>query len=696
MRIRNDKAFHGWSGRTLSAAALFVLLSLCFIISARAATGSESIIFLHHSTGGNLYSQGGVASWLANYNAGHGTAYQITERSYPNSPYPWKNYPYDYWHLWVDQACDSATAGIECLNSLALNHNVIIFKHCFPGAGIQADTGNPDITSENKTLENYKLQYRALRNLMDGYPQNVFIVWTLAPLHRLATDVQQAQRAKQFVDWVKNDWLNEDAQAHANIHIFDFWGYAAEDNPTPANGQVNTLRYAYENDHSDSDSHPNQLANETIGPLFAQFIVDTIENQTSNRCTPENILCVPAEYASVNAAAAAAQDGDRIEIEAGTYTGTGIVATVSADNVSIIGVNGRAGLDAHEVVISNAKAILVTTGDNITIENIEFSNAQVPDQNGAGIRHEGGLLTIRNCYFHDNQDGLLTSNQANGRLVVENTEFNHNGLGEAGYTHNIYVGHIAGFTMQYSYSHHATHGHNLKSRAAENHILYNRIMDETTGNASYQIDIPNGGLTYIIGNTIHQGLNAENSAMISYAAEGADNPVQELYVSGNTLANDRASGTRGIRLAGTPTAIVVNNIFDNIEADYAVDGQATVFTGNIVGSENHFEGRSNFDFHLTADSPAIGAAGDPGAYHGISLSPLVEYVHPLNSKPRETVGQPDAGAFEYAAGTADDPPPDDPPGTDPGTGSNEDSGNSGSGCLINSLLSVTFLQAISK
>lgn len=355
-------------------------------------------------------------------------------------------------------------------------------------------------------------------------------------------------------------------------------------------------------------------------------------------------LQVPSQYSTVSEAAAAAEDGDIIEIEAGQYTGDGIVATLRDDNLTIRGVNGRAHLNANSLVISNRKAIFVTTGDNITIENMEFSNATVPDENGAGIRHEGGLLTVRNCYFHDNETGILTANFSTIEVVIENSEFNHNGLGRAGYTHNMYIGRVARFTLRSSYSHHAVIGHNVKTRAAENYILYNRIMDETTGNASYQIDVPNGGLTYIIGNTLHQGADADNSRLISYAAEGASNPIQELYVSGNTFVNDRYSGY-GIRISGTPTAKIVSNIFDNLNG--AVQGSVTEFQNNIESSDNFFQDRSNQDFHLTADSPARNAAGDPGTGSGFDLTPIYEYLHPVSVQDRSDDGSLDAGAFEY-------------------------------------------------
>jgi hypothetical protein len=243
-------------------------------------SNAQKIIFLHHSTGAGVYFEGNIQQWLTNYNSAHATNYQITERSYPNTPYPWENYPYDYWNLWINNAC-GANAGIECMQSLVQNYQVIIFKHCFPGAAIQQDDPTPSVNSAYKTLANYKLQYRALRALMDNFPNTKFIVWTLAPLHRNATNADQASRARQFVTWVKTSWLTEDGKAHPNIFVFDFYGLTAESNSSPVYGQVNCLKYDYEQSHSGNDSHPNTIANQTVGPLFGQFIVDTIQSLNS-------------------------------------------------------------------------------------------------------------------------------------------------------------------------------------------------------------------------------------------------------------------------------------------------------------------------------------------------------------------------------------------------------------------------------
>ena len=111
------------------------------------------------------------------------------------------------------------------------------------------------------------------------------------------------------------------------------------------------------------------------------------------------------QFATVRAAAAAAQNGDAIQIAAGDYRAD--VATWYASNLSICGVGGRARLIA-DGVDDGGKGIWVIRGSDTTVLNVEFPGATVPDENGAGIRQEGRNLTVRNCSFHDNENGILT------------------------------------------------------------------------------------------------------------------------------------------------------------------------------------------------------------------------------------------------------------------------------------------------
>jgi len=249
-----------------------------------ASSFSQNAIFLHHSTGEGVWNGGNgssVPELLSAYNSTNGTTYEITERAYPSGAYPWENYPYDYWNLWLNEACINGDPLTDCLGHITDDYGLVIFKHCYPGAGILEDQGDPDVSSKVKTLGNYKEQYRALRTLMDGYIGNKFMVWTLAPLHRLATTPEQAARAKEFVDWVKYDWLTEDGNPHPNIYIFDFFGYVAEQSLTPDNGQTYCLKYEYEGSHEGSDSHPNTLANTVMAPVFFQAIISALQSEHS-------------------------------------------------------------------------------------------------------------------------------------------------------------------------------------------------------------------------------------------------------------------------------------------------------------------------------------------------------------------------------------------------------------------------------
>jgi len=48
----------------------------------------------------------------------------------------------------------------------------------------------------------------------------------------------------------------------------------------------------------------------------------------------------------------------------------------------------------------------VISGNNTTVENIEFTGAIVPNHNGAAIRQKGANLTVQKCYMHGNEEGI--------------------------------------------------------------------------------------------------------------------------------------------------------------------------------------------------------------------------------------------------------------------------------------------------
>ena len=354
------------------------------------------------------------------------------------------------------------------------------------------------------------------------------------------------------------------------------------------------------------------------------------------------------QFTRPSAAARVARDGDIIEIDAGVYDGD--AAVWKQHNLTIRGIGGRAHLRASGAD-AEGQAIWVIQGDNATLESMVFSGAAVPDRNGAGIRLEGAGLTLRDCYFHHNENGLLSGPRPDSEVLIEHSEFAYNGFGD-GYSHNIYIG-GGSLTVRFSYLHHANVGHNLKSRARRNQITYNRIMDEIDGNSSYAIDLPNGGLAYVIGNVIQQGPATQNSTVVAFGAEGYKHAVNEFYFVNNTVVNDLPAGGRFVFVrAGAGAARLVNNVF---AGPGEISSGPAELRNNLLAGKAGFVDPAGFDYRLRDGAPAIGAGIEPGLAGGVDLRPYAEYAHPLQQRVRRDSGSLDLGALEYQRGVQKGP-----------------------------------------
>ena len=236
------------------------------------------IIFLHHSTGSVVYNAGYktnriirklfpqksyVSKWFEEYNNVNGTNYYITEQFFPNAePYGWSNYPYDYYNIWVKNAGEEPYMDEPTLEMLTKQYNLIIFKHCYPVCDIAENIHQPDVNSSEKRIENYQLQYLALKQKMHEFPNTKFLIWTGAALVESKTTQEKALRAKTFFKWVKNDWDTADD----NIFLWDFYELETE----------GELFLKTDNASSPMDSHPGKSFSKRVAPLFCQRIVDVI------------------------------------------------------------------------------------------------------------------------------------------------------------------------------------------------------------------------------------------------------------------------------------------------------------------------------------------------------------------------------------------------------------------------------------
>lgn len=365
-------------------------------------------------------------------------------------------------------------------------------------------------------------------------------------------------------------------------------------------------------------------------------------------------LVAPNEqYKKPSEVMALVSDGDTVLIASGEYSGD--VGTWTRNDLVIRGVGGIARMKCGGRS-AQQKAIWVVQGANTTIENIEFSECSVPDRNGAGIRLEGAGLTVRNCFFHDNENGILAGNNPESIIIIENSEFARNGYGD-GQSHNLYINHVKKLIFRFNFSHHARVGHCLKSRAAETILYCNYFSDFEDGNSSYLIDLPNGGRAILAGNLLYQGPNAENRSLISFGREGLTENANLLFVANNTMINKRSAGATFISFAaeaGRP--VLVNNIFAgsgeiaNNETDY----RTNLFVQDVDSAG--FASAQSFDFRLARTSSAIDAGEEIELPEFSDLVPLrMEYKDTASAVLRHVDGKTDLGAYEFAGNNPIEP-----------------------------------------
>ena len=322
-----------------------------------------------------------------------------------------------------------------------------------------------------------------------------------------------------------------------------------------------------------------------------------------------------------------ARPGDTVAVDAGDYVGD--VAVWTQDHLTLRARGGRVRLVANGAS-AEGKGIWVVRANGVKVEGFDFEGSQVPSRNGAGIRFDKGSLQVRDCSFRFNEMGLLTGNDADSVLEVENSEFAYNARPD-GHNHNLYVGQIARFTIRGSYLHHAHKGHLLKSRAAYNHVAYNRLTDEAGGTASYELEFPNGGLAFVIGNIIEQGAQTENPYIVSFGAEGYRWPANALHLVHNTVVDGKPSGGIFVRVApGAVQVQALNNLFVGAGAVGLDENARQAGNLRLRLEASEFDTRS-FQMPPGASTPT--PLVEPGSADGQDLRLVRTYLHPRNSQP---------------------------------------------------------------
>ncbi|MDR2261146.1 MAG: right-handed parallel beta-helix repeat-containing protein [Azoarcus sp.] len=334
----------------------------------------------------------------------------------------------------------------------------------------------------------------------------------------------------------------------------------------------------------------------------------------------------------ISDAARDARDGDTVEIAEGEYRGDAAIWTQG--RLTIRGLGKGATLIA-DGAIAEGKAVWVIRSGEFDIGNITFRGARAPDNNGAGIRFEHGLLRVANCRFFDNQNGILTSNDKASELIVTNSEFGDSPHSERGLPHLLYVGQIARLEVTGSNFYKGWKGHLLKSRARESVVKYNKIYDGSDGAASYELEFPVGGQAVVVGNIIGQSRDTQNSSIVAYGAEGRQWPENGLYLSHNTLVNNLPRGGYFLRVwrekfGDDLNLVALNNLLIG-NGEFNVADEA--LTGNVRLRLGQSGAPVPPDFRLAADSPLRGKIFKGAATPFGDLAPQEEFTPPSGVRP---------------------------------------------------------------
>lgn len=218
-----------------------------------------NILFIHQSVGAgfirdghlrDMLSQKGYSFWDQGYSHEglrdpNGTSLGYTY-SIPNNDTD----PDELYTLFTQKPYQAPINGI----SQVLQHEVIIFKSCYPNNNIR----------DEQVFEEFQSFYLGFRNTVDQHPDRLFILLTTPPLNPARTDAAHAARARAMADWLKSD---EFQGGRENLVVYDLFDDLAE--PDLSKPDANMLRESY---RVAMDSHPNAAANEIVAENLADFI----------------------------------------------------------------------------------------------------------------------------------------------------------------------------------------------------------------------------------------------------------------------------------------------------------------------------------------------------------------------------------------------------------------------------------------
>ena len=169
-------------------------------------------------------------------------------------------------------------------------------------------------------------------------------------------------------------------------------------------------------------------------------------------------------------------------------------------------------------VSCSGKGALMIAADDVEISNLEISDINVQDKNGACIRvlKQANRVRLRNIYCHDSQNGIL-ARFGEGLLAVEDSVFERCGFGAR--AHGSYINTLGDVVLKnVDFLSSKGQGHSLKV-SARSVLIEDSMIAALDGHNSRGVDLFGGGKLIIRNSIIQQGPNSENTDMIALAME---------------------------------------------------------------------------------------------------------------------------------------------------------------------------------
>ncbi len=355
-------------------------------------------------------------------------------------------------------------------------------------------------------------------------------------------------------------------------------------------------------------------------------------------CIVEQARCLPTFAVAVSVVA----NGQTILLAPGLYVKDVGILRANDVTIRVRGDGTKKAIFDPQGKIAEGKAILVVKGDRTTVDGLEFRAARAPQSfNGAGIRHEGGDLTVIRSRFIENEMGILASDHASAHVQIIDSEFARSAREDDTKTperkypaHNIYIGQIERLTLRGVWSYDSKTGHTLKSRARNNDIEASYFSTrKSTG--SYEAEFPSGGRVRFAGNIVEQGIASENRRMFAFGLEILQYPnvgPHQVTLAHNTFVSHKPIAIPMVELwkevPGGIQANIQNNLWIGFGQPFASGNQSAWAAG-----VNNFAS-CDFRVYVSPNAPNASAGALPAAQF--------EYVHPAQHRIRT---DPVAGAI---------------------------------------------------